>query len=274
MTPTPEQFAALVQAYGNAVLNMAWENESVKKKKAAMGRADAAKAIVLDAYAQAVAERDELNRDCDVAMRAAQAWRVRHAAAVRAGGAVKVPDCAEKRCQSEVTHCDGACHGVNPDGTPTKPREFWIDEKMIAWNQYREDDIHVREVLPAITKAQAESSIDYWQQRGHIEIGDPCPTCATGKIGQSGGNLRCSNCGFLGRSVTHQEVYAMQQRRLAHPPAEAATDEARVREALQFIARQKLAAEMPEEDRIDADYESGYEAVVRTARAALQEHKK
>ncbi len=56
-----------------------------------------------------------------------------------------------------------------------------------------------------------------------------------------------------------------------HPPAEAATDEARVMEALQFIARQKLAAEMPEEDRIDADYESGYEAVVRTARAALQE---
>ncbi len=55
MTPTPEQFAALVQAYGNAVLNMAWENESLTKKKAAMGRADAAKALVLDAYAQALA---------------------------------------------------------------------------------------------------------------------------------------------------------------------------------------------------------------------------
>jgi hypothetical protein len=26
--------------------------------------------------------------------------------------------CPFKRCQDQVTHCDGACHGVMPDGTP------------------------------------------------------------------------------------------------------------------------------------------------------------
>lgn len=26
--------------------------------------------------------------------------------------------CPFKRCQDQVTHCDGACHGVMPDGSP------------------------------------------------------------------------------------------------------------------------------------------------------------
>lgn len=26
--------------------------------------------------------------------------------------------CVFKRCNDQVTHCDGACHGVNPDGSP------------------------------------------------------------------------------------------------------------------------------------------------------------
>ena len=31
--------------------------------------------------------------------------------------------------------------------------------------------------------------------------GDPCPVCATGRIGQSGYNYRCANCGWLGPRV-------------------------------------------------------------------------
>lgn len=29
-------------------------------------------------------------------------------------------------------------------------------------------------------------------------LGDPCPVCASGRIGQSGYNFRCANCGWLG----------------------------------------------------------------------------
>lgn len=31
---------------------------------------------------------------------------------------------------------------------PRVAQEFWIDKEMRAWKQYREDDIHVREVIP------------------------------------------------------------------------------------------------------------------------------
>lgn len=33
-------------------------------------------------------------------------------------------------------------------------------------------------------------------------IGDSCPTCGSGRIGQSGYNLRCANCGWLGPRVS------------------------------------------------------------------------
>jgi len=32
-------------------------------------------------------------------------------------------------------------------------------------------------------------------------FGDPCPCCASGKIGQSGYDFRCANCGWLGSRV-------------------------------------------------------------------------
>jgi hypothetical protein len=32
---------------------------------------------------------------------------------------------------------------------------------------------------------------------GRYAIGQPCPTCASGRIGQSGTALRCGNCGWL-----------------------------------------------------------------------------
>ncbi len=31
--------------------------------------------------------------------------------------------CTQPRCLASVTHCDGACHGVYPDGTPIDPNE-------------------------------------------------------------------------------------------------------------------------------------------------------
>jgi hypothetical protein len=34
-----------------------------------------------------------------------------------------------------------------------------------------------------------------------LKIGDPCPTCASGRIGQSGHNYRCANCGWLGPHI-------------------------------------------------------------------------
>lgn len=37
---------------------------------------------------------------------------------------------------------------------------------------------------------------------GHSRaLGDPCPVCATGRLGQSGYNYRCANCGWLGPRV-------------------------------------------------------------------------
>lgn len=32
--------------------------------------------------------------------------------------------CPFKRCQDQVTHCDGACHGLNPDGSPAKAADL------------------------------------------------------------------------------------------------------------------------------------------------------
>lgn len=32
---------------------------------------------------------------------------------------------------------------------------------------------------------------------GRYGIGQPCPMCASGRIGQSGTALRCANCGWL-----------------------------------------------------------------------------
>lgn len=43
----------------------------------------------------------------------------------------------------------------------------------------------------------------------------------------------------------------------------------RMQDALRVMARQKLSAEVSEEDRENADYEAGYEALVRQARAAI-----
>lgn len=38
---------------------------------------------------------------------------------------------------------------------------------------------------------------------GHsYALGDPCPCCASGRIGQSGYNFRCANCGWLGPRLT------------------------------------------------------------------------
>ena len=33
--------------------------------------------------------------------------------------------CPFKRCQDQVTHCDGACHGVMPDGSPMLERAIF-----------------------------------------------------------------------------------------------------------------------------------------------------
>lgn len=39
------------------------------------------------------------------------------------------------------------------------------------------------------------------RSRSVLWIGDPCPSCATGIIGQSQYNLRCANCGWLGARI-------------------------------------------------------------------------
>jgi hypothetical protein len=47
-------------------------------------------------------------------------------------------------------------------------------------------------------------------------IGDPCPVCASGRIGQSQGNFRCGNCGWLGPSVPSPEKATAPPTRYAH----------------------------------------------------------
>lgn len=51
-----------------------------------------------------------------------------------------------------------------------------------------------------------------------------------------------------------------------------ATERDRMRHALYVISRQRLAQEVPEHEREDADYQHGYEACVTQARAAMNEH--
>lgn len=61
---------------------------------------------------------------------------------------------------------------------PATPREFWIDERMVAWRQYREGDIHVREVLDTAPEPPTSNT-------------DPCPTCEPGTV------CRTPSCGRL-----------------------------------------------------------------------------
>lgn len=51
----------------------------------------------------------------------------------------------------------------------------------------------------------AVSSADFNQRRGYIHAGSPCPVCRSGRIGESMGQLRCANCGWLGRALTKAE---------------------------------------------------------------------
>lgn len=48
------------------------------------------------------------------------------------------------------------------------------------------------------------------------QIGDPCPTCGSGRIGQSQYNLRCANCGWLGPRID------TTSRPVMNPPADKA----------------------------------------------------
>lgn len=69
-----------------------------------------------------------------------------------------------------------------------------------------------------------------------MRIGDPCPTCATGRIGQSQYNLRCANCGWLGPRIE------TLSRPVMNPPADEAEARNRVHAA-------PLQADSPAERR-------------------------
>jgi ribosomal protein L37AE/L43A len=43
-------------------------------------------------------------------------------------------------------------------------------------------------------------------QNKQVSSGDPCPVCASGRVGRSGYNYRCSNCGWLGPRVAWAPV--------------------------------------------------------------------
>ncbi len=84
MTPTPEQFAALVQGLIDSVVDLA-DAKRLSEVAKTSPAFQAARTAVLDAYAQAVDGWHMANGVADLAM------KHRDLAEARAGGAVKVP---------------------------------------------------------------------------------------------------------------------------------------------------------------------------------------
>jgi Lar family restriction alleviation protein len=69
-----------------------------------------------------------------------------------------------------------------------------LKHAIAAWNR-RSPPFPKGAVSVVKPKGTEETGSD--RPAAPIRIGNPCPVCATGKIGQSGVFLRCANCGWL-----------------------------------------------------------------------------